>query len=40
VPLIYVDQQIVAVADLWVCEGWQAKPRETGIKIHWHDNSL
>ena len=40
VPLIYLDQQIVAVADLWVCEGWQAKQGETGIKIHWHDNSL
>ena len=40
VPLIYLDQQIVAVADLWVCDGWRAKQGETGIKFHWHDNSL
>ena len=40
VPLILLDQQIVAVADLWVCEGWQVKPEEIGIKFQWHDNSL
>ena len=40
VPLIYLDQQMVAVADLWVCDGWRAKQGETGIKIVWHENSL
>ena len=40
VPLILLDQQIVAVADLWICEGCQVKPEEVGIKFQWHDNSL
>ena len=40
VPLIFLDQQLIAVADLWVCESWQVQPEEIGIKIHWHDNSL
>jgi tRNA(Ile)-lysidine synthase len=40
VPLIFLDQQLIAVADLWVCENWQVQPEEIGIKIHWHDNSL
>jgi tRNA(Ile)-lysidine synthase len=39
IPLIFVGQELVAVADLWVCEGWQAKIDELGVKIHWQDNS-
>ncbi len=40
VPLIFIDEELVAVADLWVCEGWEASVQEKGIKIHWQDNSL
>jgi tRNA(Ile)-lysidine synthase len=35
VPLFYVRDQLVAVGDLWVCEGWAAKPEESGMEIHW-----
>ena len=40
VPLFYVDEQLVAVGDLWVCEGWQAGPEIEGLKITWQTNSL
>ena len=36
VPLLYMDEQLVAVGDLWVCEGYQAAPNQQGIGIHWH----
>jgi tRNA(Ile)-lysidine synthase len=36
VPLLYVNNTLVAVADLWVCEGWSAQREEPGIKITWH----
>ena len=39
-PLLFIDQQLVAVADFWICDGWQAQPGEKSIKIHWHTNSL
>jgi len=39
-PLFFIDQELVAVGDFWVCDGWQAKPNEKSIKIHWHANSL
>jgi len=39
-PLLYVDKTLVAVADYWVCEGWQAQPGEPGKKIFWRHNSL
>jgi tRNA(Ile)-lysidine synthase len=39
-PLFFIDQQLVAVADFWICDGWQAQPGEKSIKIHWHTNSL
>ena len=39
-PLFFIDQQLAAVADFWVCDGWQAQPGEKSIKIHWHTNSL
>jgi tRNA(Ile)-lysidine synthase len=31
---------LVAVGDLWVCEGWEAAKGERGLKIHWQVNSL
>ena len=40
VPLFYIDEQLVAVGDLWVCEGWQAGPEIEGLKILWQTNSL
>jgi tRNA(Ile)-lysidine synthase len=36
VPLLYLGEQLVAVGDLWVCEGYQAAPNQQGIGIHWH----
>ncbi len=35
VPLIYCADQLIAVADLWVCEGWQAAEQESGLLIRW-----
>ncbi|MDG0968924.1 MAG: tRNA lysidine(34) synthetase TilS [Porticoccaceae bacterium] len=39
IPLIFVGPELVAVGDLWVCEGWQAKIDELGVNIHWQDKS-
>ena len=35
VPLIYRDDHLVAVAGLWVCEGFQAAPDEPGVTFVW-----
>jgi tRNA(Ile)-lysidine synthase len=35
IPLIYVQDQLAAVADLWVSEVFQAGPAEHGFSIHW-----
>ena len=40
VPLFYIDQHLVAVGNLWVCEGWQAGAEIEGLKILWQTNSL
>ena len=40
VPLFYIDEQLVAVGDLWVCQDWQAEPEKEGLKIIWQTNSL
>ena len=40
VPLIYVDDSLAAVGDLWVCKGWSVGAEEDGIKINWLSNSL
>jgi len=40
VPLFYVEDQLVAVGDLWVCEGWCAGSEERGIEIHWQVDSM
>jgi tRNA(Ile)-lysidine synthase len=40
VPLFYIDQQLVAVGDLWVCQDWQAGSEIEGLKIIWQTNSL
>jgi tRNA(Ile)-lysidine synthase len=40
VPLFYAQEQLVAVGDLWVCEGWTAQPEKTGLEIKWQLDSL
>ncbi|MDG1818661.1 MAG: tRNA lysidine(34) synthetase TilS [Porticoccaceae bacterium] len=40
IPLFYIDEQLVAVGDLWVCQGWQCGADEEGLKITWETNSL
>jgi len=35
IPLIYIDDQLAAVAGLWVCEPFQARPSESGLLIDW-----
>lgn len=32
-PLVYVDGELAAVADLWICEGFQAAAGEAGLMI-------
>ena len=40
IPLLYVKDQLVAVGNLWVCEGWGVEPEETGIEIYWQVDSM
>lgn len=40
IPLFYIEEQLVAVGDLWVCQGWQCGAGEEGLKITWQTNSL
>lgn len=35
VPLIYIDNTLAAVGDLWVCEGFQTSQQETGYQLTW-----
>ena len=35
IPLIYIQEQLAAVAGLWVCEPFQAGPDEPGFVINW-----
>ena len=37
-PLIYVDKELAAVADLWVCDKFHTHPEEVGITFSWTDN--
>ncbi|MEE8342580.1 MAG: tRNA lysidine(34) synthetase TilS [Gammaproteobacteria bacterium] len=34
-PLIYIGDQLAAIAGLWVCEPFQAGPEEAGLRIRW-----
>ncbi len=36
VPLVYVDDQLAAVGDLWVCADFVAAPGAPGYRLHWH----
>lgn len=40
VPLLYVDEQLIAVGDLWVCEDWLAGSEEMGQMIFWQVDSV
>ena len=35
VPLIYCDQQLVAVGDLWVCQDYAADNHQEGLSLSW-----
>jgi tRNA(Ile)-lysidine synthase len=35
IPLIFIDNELAAVAELWVCEPFCAGPGEPGLAIHW-----
>ncbi|MGK0501157.1 MAG: tRNA(Ile)-lysidine synthase [Oceanicoccus sp.] len=35
VPLLYCGDDLVAVGDLFVCEGWQASPQQAGLVLRW-----
>ncbi len=35
IPLVHVDDTLVCVPGIGVCEGWQAGPTETGWKVIW-----
>lgn len=34
-PLLYAGDRLAAVADLWICRGFEAEPSESGWKIRW-----
>jgi len=35
IPLIYIGDELAAVAGLWVCEPFQAEPTDAGLWIDW-----
>ena len=37
-PLIYLEEELVAVADLWVCQEFMAHKNEDGFLLNWLDN--
>jgi tRNA(Ile)-lysidine synthase len=34
-PLLWCGDELAAVADLWICEGYAAAPGEAGWLLHW-----
>lgn len=38
IPLIYINDRIAAVGDLWVCDEFHTNLDESGISIVWNDN--
>ncbi|MCI0591640.1 MAG: tRNA lysidine(34) synthetase TilS [Gammaproteobacteria bacterium] len=36
IPLVYIDDELAAVAGLWVCDSFNAKDKEDAWNIHWH----
>lgn len=39
-PLIYIEDMLVAVPGVGICEGYQAQPGEEGIGFHWQPPML
>jgi tRNA(Ile)-lysidine synthase len=39
-PLIYCDDEIAAVADIAICEGFQANQNEKGLQLRWQLQAL
>lgn len=39
-PLIYLNQRLAAVADLWVCEPFAARANEQGLAIRFHQQGI
>ena len=37
-PLIFLKEELIAVADLWVCQDFMAEKDETGFLLNWSDN--
>jgi len=35
IPLVYIGDELAAVAGLWVCEPFQAGPADAGVRIDW-----
>ncbi|MEH6639021.1 MAG: tRNA lysidine(34) synthetase TilS [Porticoccaceae bacterium] len=35
IPLIYIDDELAAVGDVWVCEGFQAGAERSGWRLSW-----
>ena len=40
IPLLFVGEQLAAVAGLWVCEGFEAEAGQAGWQLHWADKAL
>ena len=38
IPIIYINDEIAAVGDLWVCEEFHTNINESGLSIKWHQN--
>jgi tRNA(Ile)-lysidine synthase len=38
IPIIYIDEKIAAVGDLWVCDEFHTNINEHGISIKWNHN--
>jgi tRNA(Ile)-lysidine synthase len=39
-PLIYCGEELAAIADRAICEGFLSAPGEPGLKLHWFPESL
>lgn len=40
IPLVCIGDRLASVADLWVCEPFQAKGDEKGVVVEWNDSCL
>lgn len=35
VPLVYAGDTLIAVGDLWVCDGWQPEAGQSAMVLRW-----